>query len=73
MKAEGKKLPSGRKPGAAWITPGMRRKREAEAAARATEAERPAAMSPFERQRQAALKAIAVLQERLKRTGSLYG
>jgi hypothetical protein len=69
MKAEGKMLPSGRKPGAAWITPRMRRKREAEAAARAAkvERERLAAMSPIERLQHDALQALDKLKAHFDR------
>jgi hypothetical protein len=76
MMAEGKVFCCGRKPGAAWVTPGMKAKREAEAARR--EAERWAALTPQERfveqhenMRTAALWAIEDLQERFGRTGSL--
>jgi hypothetical protein len=46
LKAEGKKIPGGRKAGADWITPRMRERQKAEAARR--EAERWAAMTPIE-------------------------
>jgi hypothetical protein len=42
MRAEGKKLPSGRKPGDAWVTPAMKERRQAEALRR--EAARPAGL-----------------------------
>jgi hypothetical protein len=78
MKAEGKKIPGGRKPGQAWITPRMRERQKAEAARR--EAERWAAMTPIEREfakfeemRDKALQAIEMLRERFARTGSLFG
>ena len=78
MKAEVKVFSCGRKSGKAWVTPGMKAKREAEAARR--EAERWAALTPQERfveqhekMRTAALWAIEVLRERFARTGSLLG
>jgi hypothetical protein len=78
MKAQGKKIPGGRKAGPAWITSRMRERQKAEAARR--EAERWAAMTPIERklaeieERNAkALEVIEILQERLIRTGSLRG
>lgn len=67
MKAEGRKCPWGRKKG--WRDAQLAKERRAAK----VEAERLAAITPFERERQAALKAVAVLQERLRRTGSLYG
>jgi hypothetical protein len=69
MKAEGRKLPSGRKPGAAWITPRMRQKREIEASEHATkvEAESPAAMSPFERQIEEGRRALDKLKAHFER------
>jgi hypothetical protein len=77
MEAEGKRFPCGRKPGAAWATPRMKAKQEAEAAKR--EAERWAALTPqqrfaerHERRRADALRAIEALRERFARTGSLF-
>ncbi|SEE27796.1 hypothetical protein SAMN05444161_5309 [Rhizobiales bacterium GAS191] len=74
LKAQGQKLPSGRKPGAEWVTPRMRERREAEAAKRwatLTPGERLA--EQHEERRAGALRAIEVLKERFARTGSLLG
>jgi hypothetical protein len=78
LKAQGKKIPGGRKAGPGWITPKMRERQRAEAARRETE--RWAAMTPVERrfaeieeQKAKALQAIEILRERLARTGSLRG
>jgi hypothetical protein len=99
MKAEGKKFPGGRKPGARWTTPAMRARAAEEQAPRTlddfivglreergrrvsealnaafiSKAQRRAATRamPVKEARLAALRALDVLMERFKRTGSLY-
>jgi hypothetical protein len=80
MKAEGKKLKCGRKPGEGWVTPAMRERQlerqRAESARR--EAERWASLSPQQRLAErheaitaGAVEAIDEMLERFKRTGHL--
>jgi len=67
LKAKGVKAPSGRKPGAAWVTAGMKRKLATEEAERLArlEAEQLAAIPRHVREAQAVIEKIHLFQERL--------
>ena len=72
MKAEGRKFPGGRKAGADWVTPKMRARAPLampRPVVRNVDASQAAAIDELKRE---ARHALSILEERFRRTGSLF-
>jgi hypothetical protein len=71
MKAAGRKLPSGRKAGAAWVTPRMKERQRAEA--ERLEAQRRAKLTPAERYAEDHSKLMKAAIERIDTQLAILG